>query len=156
MAVWWLADWRDRSEAEAWMLVNLVRSLRAHGRDAEAGEAGRTALARPYDTTFSEHARWLALDAALEGDIAGARKLLDTERPPVGDSHALVLDSLVRVVVDARLRSGLSSKEAIEASRAALRDAKAIWPEFDRKRELWRAYTRVTEFLLRRRGKPSA
>ena len=72
----WLADWRQRNDLEPWILKNLVEGLRRVGRDAEAAEAGRRALALPPDQSHAGHRLWLAADACCQGRIDAARELL--------------------------------------------------------------------------------
>ena len=50
------------------MLANVAESLRALGRDAEAAEVSRRALAMPASERQSRHRLWLAIDAACEGE----------------------------------------------------------------------------------------
>ncbi len=77
----WHADWRDRPDAEPWMLVNVVESLRAMGRDAEALQATQRALSLPPGHGQHLHHLWLAVDAACAGDLAAAREHLDWVPP---------------------------------------------------------------------------
>jgi cellulose synthase operon protein C len=75
-AVAWFGDWRLRTGAAPWSLLNLVCALRDLGRDADAADVGRHALTRPRDHSFGEHSAWLAVDAGLAGDHAEAARLL--------------------------------------------------------------------------------
>ena len=77
----WHADWRERQDAEPWMLVNLIESLRAVRRDAEAIEASHHALSLPPAYGQHLHYLWLASDAVCDGDIATAQAHL-AEVPP--------------------------------------------------------------------------
>ena len=64
----WLADWRERTGVEAWMLFNLATSLRALGRDKAALAVNQHALTLPPDQTRQRHATWVALENALSDD----------------------------------------------------------------------------------------
>lgn len=75
-AVAWFGEWRARTGAEPWALLNLVCALRDLGREAEAAEVSRNALARPRDHSFGEHSIWLAVDAALAGERTETTRLL--------------------------------------------------------------------------------
>ena len=65
-AVRWMSDWRKRSDAEAWMLFNLVEALRATGDDATARQVSEHALTLPPDHTHDLHRLWLAVDRPFE------------------------------------------------------------------------------------------
>ncbi len=67
-AAGWLADWSDRGDAQPWMLINLVLSLRALGRLDEANRVSRRAMELPPDYTTPYHVTWLALDDLLDGN----------------------------------------------------------------------------------------
>ncbi len=62
-----LGDWRERSDAPAWALDNLALGLRELGRDEEAGEASRRALA--LDDGNLEARLWLTVDHALSDNL---------------------------------------------------------------------------------------
>jgi tetratricopeptide (TPR) repeat protein len=91
----WLAGWRARSGLKPWMLLNLVLSLRELGRDGEAAEAGRAAVALAPDHTTPMHEVMLALDAALAGE-PGAAGRLGREHRTLG-AHYRCLVALVEV-----------------------------------------------------------
>jgi hypothetical protein len=76
-AVKWLADWPQRAGVQPWMLLNLVLSLRALGRDEEASSAGLRASELAEDATIAKHKIWLALDDVLSGRAEEAAKRLD-------------------------------------------------------------------------------
>jgi hypothetical protein len=83
----WLADWRDRADAEPWMLLNLVLALRRLHREAEAEEVSRHALTLPEDHTSWSHQAWVAFGDALAGRIEEARaltKILEGKELPSG------------------------------------------------------------------------
>jgi hypothetical protein len=74
--VQWLGDFRRRSDAGPWILINLALSLRVLKRDLEAGDVHRAALALPRDHATPMHDIWVALDAALAGHDAEAAQYL--------------------------------------------------------------------------------
>jgi tetratricopeptide (TPR) repeat protein len=69
----WLAEFRDRSGVEAWMIRPLATALRAIDQDEKALEVCRAAvrLGGP-DETLSDFRVWLALDLALSGQTEEA------------------------------------------------------------------------------------
>lgn len=77
LAVPWQEAWRDYPEAQPWMLANVVEALRAAGREEEAREVSRVALAMPPAFGQHLHHLWLAGDAALDGATSEAREHLD-------------------------------------------------------------------------------
>lgn len=62
----WMADWRDRDDAEAWMLFNLVEAMRAIGDDAQARQVGEHALTLAPDHAHDLHRIWLVFDRPFE------------------------------------------------------------------------------------------
>ncbi len=62
----WMSDWRERLDAAAWMLVNLVEAYRATGDDAAAREVSQHALTLPPDHGHDLHRIWLAFDRPFE------------------------------------------------------------------------------------------
>jgi tetratricopeptide (TPR) repeat protein len=76
LALPWQSLWRDYPDAQPWMLINVVEALRAAGRDDEAREASRVALAKPDSSAHSLHRLWRASDAALDGEFSQVREHL--------------------------------------------------------------------------------
>lgn len=68
----WMADWRERSDAEGWALLNLALALRHLRREPEAREVSRAALELPPDSSTVAHRTWLAFDTLLAGAATGA------------------------------------------------------------------------------------
>ena len=95
----WYSDWRTRTGTEPWSLLNYVGALRHAGRDEEAREVGRHALTLPADHAIGSHSIWLALDAALAGDEAEARRLIaDLDQWDINDYfrfHARLAQALI-------------------------------------------------------------
>src|SRR5688500_8437006 len=60
----WMADWRERSDAEPWMLVNAVEGFQATGREREAAEVTQFGLTLPPG--YGQHLMemWKGIDAA--------------------------------------------------------------------------------------------
>ncbi|MDJ0849876.1 MAG: tetratricopeptide repeat protein [Myxococcota bacterium] len=136
--VGWLADWREREDVKPWMLLNLVVALRGLGRWEEAGEVGRHALALPPDHAEAEHASWCALDAALAGELAEARRLCDrAARLTDADFYGVVL-SMIRLVIAASTegpegtRAYAVEKARLAASRRRMKADPTLWLAFRR------------------------
>jgi tetratricopeptide (TPR) repeat protein len=96
----WMADWRQRKDAEAWMLVNLVEGLRALGRDNEAIEVSRHALTIPNENNYGSHRAWLAVEACCQGRIEESRQLLAQLQKVSLTEHYQILRVLAEAVVD--------------------------------------------------------
>ena len=73
----WLSDWRDRPDAEPYMLNNLFFSLQNLGREAESREVGRRGMEFPRhnEMTMRFHI-YAALDDLLECRTESAQKHL--------------------------------------------------------------------------------
>lgn len=69
---------------EPWMLYNVVNAARAAGRRALAAELARRGLLLPPDRLTGALRVWLANDAALDGQDARARALLEEAVAPRG------------------------------------------------------------------------
>ena len=142
----WMADWRGRGEqAEPWMLVNLAEALRATGRDIEASEIHRHALALAAPPTpRSIHAVWLASDAALAGMWADVNALLAR----VDDRALRPCHQFLRGLVDAVVAAGPQQRPLPEV-RKVLEDAERLYPAFRDDRELRIAYRRCVKWLAK-------
>jgi hypothetical protein len=99
-AAQWQADWRDREDAEAWMLVNVVEGMRFEGREAEAADASRRAIALPPQHGQHLHHLWLAADDALRDEFLEAREHLLHARDGHLDADYEFLATLLEGVVD--------------------------------------------------------
>ncbi|MDR3617985.1 MAG: tetratricopeptide repeat protein [Paludisphaera borealis] len=121
-AVRWLADWPDRADVEPWMLVNLVISFRALGRDEEAARVSRRALELPASHGTSDHILWLALDDLLEGRADEASRRLDGLDPAPFDATkrylydlALILRDVERAEPAARRRAAILARRDVKS-----------------------------------------
>ncbi len=74
--VTWTADWRDRTSASAWMLLNVASALRESARVDEAYEVVQHAARLPEDVASRSHKTWLAFELALRGEAAESRQWL--------------------------------------------------------------------------------
>ena len=99
-AVRWMADWRKRSDVEAWMLFNLVEALRATDDDATARQVSEHALTLPPDHTHDLHRLWLVFDRPFEQPelLEYAATAISTEGLSNGSAF---LHSLVAAMFDA-------------------------------------------------------
>ena len=141
----WTSDWKERADAEPWMLVNIAASLRALGRDARAREVHRHAIDRlSRGGDCGSHLIWLAVDAARAGDVTVAEDLLKrpethfTNRP-----YSEFIRLMSELVLAARKRSGFKDlrailKKALETNRGYIHE-----------RELRRLYRKCMWTLVR-------
>lgn len=96
----WLADWTQRREVQPWMLFNLCLALRHLGRYEEANALARQVLdTLGHREGAADMRLFLAVEAALSGDIPGARQHLDKmvirEDVPHDDQLATLARTLV-------------------------------------------------------------
>lgn len=100
----WFADWRERADAEPWMMRRVVEALRGAGADAEAREVGERALAglKAGSHEATRHRLWFALDLARAGETAAAREALAELGRPDGDTFGLWLYLWARVLLARR------------------------------------------------------
>jgi tetratricopeptide (TPR) repeat protein len=76
-ALEWFGEWKQRRNLRPWMLYNIAHALEDSGREDEAIEARRTALALPPDHTSPHHVTRLSLCEALRGDLPTAVARID-------------------------------------------------------------------------------
>lgn len=68
----WLSDWRERKDAESWMLWNLSLALRYADRDSESYEVSSFGATLPPDDLTQAHNLVLAYDEFLLGEFEKA------------------------------------------------------------------------------------
>jgi len=68
----WLSDWKQHEDVTPKILLCYVDALRNLGGHSEARRIGRHALTLDPDDCTILHEMWLALDAALDEDLAPA------------------------------------------------------------------------------------
>jgi len=73
----WLSDWKNRPQAESWMLYNLVIMLHRKGHYEESLEIIRHAVTLRHNKDLYETFRaWTAFEEALAGNFAAAERHL--------------------------------------------------------------------------------
>jgi tetratricopeptide (TPR) repeat protein len=143
----WLADWKQRPDAEPWMLLNLGLSLRRSGHPAQAREVSEAALRLRPDNSRMDHVLWLALDGFVDGESGKAGESLDSIAPP-GEKEAY-RRFLWRLAHSARAVSAGGPFETFRAEVKAL-VRECAW--FIRNREMVRTHARLVRSLARRHG----
>lgn len=98
-AIPWLSDWRERHDAQPWMLYNLAYSLFLRARKREAMEVIERALTLPPDHTRGSLLSWQALELALDGKTDQAASSLSQSYGYNYAPYALVLHKLAEVLV---------------------------------------------------------
>jgi cellulose synthase operon protein C len=118
-AVRWMADWRERPDAEPWMLVNLIEGLRAQRRRADALEVSQHALSLPEDNGSNLHRLWLAADDALAGRTQAAREVIASIDPAPLHADYQFLHRLTSAVISAADAASADVEERRKAFRRA-------------------------------------
>jgi tetratricopeptide (TPR) repeat protein len=152
----WMHDWRDRAEAEPWMLINLAIALRSIERDDEAHAIHERALSlADEDYTSVFHRVWLAVDAGLTGDPASAAMHLnEVDEDKLDDYHHLLYALAeamlwVQKPADGRRRAFADAKRHV-------RDAVESYRELDPDPGLFRTFRRCVKRLAHDAGGPVA
>ncbi len=148
----WHADWRERDDAEPWMLVNAVEALRATGRDAEAAEISRRALSLPAANGRHLHHLWLAVDDVCQGRIAEARQHMVHARSAPLDEDFEFLATLVEGVAEVAQASRAQLAGVFRQVRRRLDTARAHYTAYRFEPARMRVYRRCLFVLARRRG----
>jgi hypothetical protein len=141
-AVEWMKDWRERGDAEPWMLVNAGEALRAVGRNDEARQVHRHALTLDSPPgPRSIHSLWLAADAALSDAWAEVEPLMQR----VDAASLRPCHQFLRGLVDAMLIA--HRQRPFAEVRHYLESAMAAHPSFRQEEELRLVYRRVRKRL---------
>jgi tetratricopeptide (TPR) repeat protein len=143
----WLADWRGRTDAKPWMLLNAACALRDHDRDEEAAEIGRHALSLPPDHARASHQLWLAADAALAGRRDEALRSIADVRLDDGDTYYHCLEQLVQALLHLGDPARSATRERYRQALACISRARSTQPTISSypalrrllERTLWRA-----------------
>jgi len=148
----WLADWRDRTDAAPWMLVNAMEGLRALGRDAEAVEAGQTALSMP--PAHGQHLRhlWFASDEACGGNVVAAKHHLENVDAEALDNDYQFLLTLVQSVVDMAEASQADAARIFRDVRRRLSQARSAYQTYSQEPARRRVYRRCLAAVAGYRG----
>jgi tetratricopeptide (TPR) repeat protein len=148
----WMADWRDRGDLRAWMLVNVVEGLRAASRDAEANEAGRHALTLPAERSHATHRAWLALDACCRGRIDECRQMLEQLRGQSLEEDYKFLQTLAESVVNMASAEAGNKKAVFRDVRSKLKCAVASYRNLRYESSRRRLYRRCLQLVAQYRG----
>lgn len=158
LAADWCADWELRADLTPWMYLVPVSTLRRQGRDDEANRASRKALEiRPTDNSESRHLVWLALDAALIGNLDEAVPMIER----VGDSEELppfarYLYGLALAMIRVQQTPLAGRRGAFEQSKGILTQTRAIIPDARENATLTRLYARTVRRISQDVGGPVA
>jgi hypothetical protein len=136
------------------MLVNLVIALRARGRHAEAGRVGRRALELRPDGTTANHAVWVSLDEAIEGDVAAAETRLAALDAKALDVTHRYLRAIVQAVLTMRRSDAATRAGAFAEARRQLSEAARAVPSLPRddRPAVAAAYHRCVRCIASARG----
>ncbi len=153
MASAWLADWRDRSGVEAWMLRPLAAAFRLLDQDERATDVCRAAvkLGGP-DEVLADFRAWLALDLALSGQSAEAGEhIAKVDAVTAPDGTRLVL-AMAQAVVMVRQAGPDGKAGAFKEAKEMLRVAAAACASKDVPAGAARAYRRVVSCVAGEAG----
>lgn len=90
-AIDWLADWRERSGVESWMLWNLTIALSTEGRYTDSHEVSLQALTLPPDDLTQSHSLLCAFHELLGDNIAQAlARIAKINEPTLRDWDGLL------------------------------------------------------------------
>jgi tetratricopeptide (TPR) repeat protein len=149
----WMRDWPERRDVQSWMLVNLAISLRGIRDDAQANRVSRQALELHSDRTSPYHRVWLALDEALTGNSAAARKGIEDIEPQSLDVTHKYVHRLIEVLLSVQEAPPAERSSAFRKARQQLDDAvRTMVPLNDDRRALLATYRRCVRRLAHDRG----
>ena len=149
----WQALWREFPDAQPWMLVNVVEALRAAGRDDEAREVSRAALAQNETPSHPYHRIWLAGDAVLNGEPDAARDYVQKCGDVQLGEHYQFQKSLVECALEmhAAAQDG-TAPAAFAAVRRKLAAARCAFASYESEPARRKLYCRTLALVARLRG----
>jgi tetratricopeptide (TPR) repeat protein len=153
MASAWLADWRNRSGVEAWMLGPLAVAFRMLDQDERAVEVCRAAvkLGGPEEV-LADFRAWLALDLALSGQPAeAAAHTAKIDSIMVSDGTRLILAMAEAALMVCQAGPGGKSA-AFREAKEHLKSAAGACGAKDVPAGAARAYRRVVSCVSREAG----
>src|SRR5439155_5764868 len=147
----WMADWRTRKGAAAWMLYDLAVSLRRLGRDVDAVPVIDAALALPPDGARRGLEGLSAFEQATAGPAPQAAARLARLNPSEMEADQRFLRHLTEALLHlAPVDVAPQQREEIVArAKAAIANAEAAQPAFRSQPDLYRSYCRTLSLLGR-------
>lgn len=148
----WLADWRQRPDAEPWMLVNAAEGLRFLRRDAEAAEVSHYALTLPPAHGQHLHHLWLAADAVCQRQLEQAQQHLPEVRTRDLDEDYEFLATVVEGVVEMATAPRAQLRLVFRKVRQRVDKSRAGYTGYVKEPARQRVYRRCLIELARYRG----
>lgn len=150
-AVVWCSTWRQRPDADPWMMVNVVEAFRTKGNLIEARAACDWALDRPPN--FGQHLLgiWKGVDAALAGDFDAAAMWIDRAGETDIDVDYNFLLTMLKIVVT-QWDAGPGNPAAFAAARKQLAELKADYPNYAHEPARRQAYRGIVKRIADTRG----
>jgi hypothetical protein len=120
----WLSDWKNRPQAESWMLYNLVIMLHRKGHYEESLEIIRYAVTlRHHGDLYETFRVWTAFEEALAGNLAMAERHL-VSLPAEGISEQLrPLQVMTQLLLAQSGKSADQVSASVRTIRTKLRSA---------------------------------
>jgi tetratricopeptide (TPR) repeat protein len=120
----WLADWRERPDAESWMLNNLIVMLHRLKRHDEAFEVIRHAVAlRHGDDLFEVFSVWAAFEEAVRGNLAKAQQHLAALPTESVNEHRRPAQLMTQLLIELKRAAIKERSTLFKTARATLRSA---------------------------------
>ena len=151
-AIRWMRDWRERTDAEAWMLHNLALAFFQTKEPDQALEVVNHALTLKPDGMRPRFLIWRGIECALRGDAAGAADALARSTHAPTTEYMKLERAMLTTLVEFE-QELLHSKKT--ATREAGRKIKEHWaesPNAGADTALVHLRARVLRYLGRRTG----
>jgi tetratricopeptide (TPR) repeat protein len=96
----WFSDWRERADAEPYILNNLLLCLQKKGSKQEASEVVARGMTLPkHDEVKMRFHIWAAIEHALNKDEGAARACLDAVNPEELDGYGKELMDFMNILL---------------------------------------------------------
>ncbi len=149
----WHADWRERPDANPWMLLNVAEGFRALNRDAEASDVSRNALSRTQEEFKPHHHIWLAYDEICTGNIVSAKQHLEKTGKVKLNTQYRFLVTIMECVVKIAEASPEESDQVFYRVNLLLKHARFIYGTYGSDPARRRVYRRcLAEVAKYRKG----
>ena len=148
----WSADWKDRTDLKAWMLANVAEGYWSIGDDRLAETIGRRALGMPGERDHRPHHCLLAMGAVIHGDLASARKHLESlcDRD-LNPDYAFII-SVIEAVLNVEAAAPRGRAKAFREAGKAIVAARTTYKTYMQEPSRRRLYRRCLRRIARLRG----
>jgi tetratricopeptide (TPR) repeat protein len=152
----WLGDWKERPQAESWMLYNLVLMLQRTARYAEARDVICHAVGLRHGVDLYEVFRlWAAFEEALIGNIALAQQHLATLQTQSVREARRPVQVMTQLLISLRCSPAQDKSTLLRSIRTSVRSAFGRLHPYEADHYARKAYLRFLRVAVAQLGGPA-